>query len=189
MSIVLTLHHYEPITFRNRDTPLFDRPLSNPGLIFTNTRTGKVIAGAGSLCKWRLDMGEDNLPTEANRGAWTTLFPEQSQSVETAFTPMLTETPTPEMSAAEMKRVQEQQVRTMKWSFLHWFEDGEVYQIGVSDGAGVREWIVGSLGDILETRKSGSMPTVRNEVIEFEVRETRSFEMKRLDRDGSLNWP
>ena len=134
-------------------------------------------------------MDEDNLPTEANRDEWMTLFPEQSQNAEDAFAPMLTGPSISEMAAARLKRFQEPQRKSMKWPFMHGFEDGEVYQIGVSDGAGVRDWVVGSLAEILELRMLGSTLTVENEAIEFEVRETESFAMRRPDRGDSLNWP
>ena len=186
---VLTLHHDKPITFRKLDTPLFDRLLRNPGLNFTSTRTGKVVNSPGSLCKWRVGMDEDNLPTEANRDEWMTLFPEQFLNAEDAFKPMLTGPSISEMAAARLKSFQEPQKESMKWPFMHGFKDGEVYRIGVSDGAGVRDWVVGSLAEILELRMLGSTLTVEDEAIEFEVRETRTFEVRRPDQDGSLNWP
>lgn len=78
---------------------------------------------------------------------------------------------------------------TSKWPKVAGFKDGQIYEIGVSKEAGVQEWIKGSIEEILEMRKSNLTPNVEKQAIGFEVRETKNFEVKRPDPDGSLNWP
>jgi hypothetical protein len=48
---------------------------------------------------------------------------------------------------------------------------------------------VGDLEEILKLRREGGRLDVREEAIGYEVEETTRFEVKRPDRDGSLNWP
>ncbi|KAF2825314.1 hypothetical protein CC86DRAFT_371028 [Ophiobolus disseminans] len=191
IGIALTLHHHQPITFRTRDIPLFDRPFTDPGLTFTNTRNRQAIAGIGPICNFYFTTPgiEGPLPSETNKDHWTTLFPEQPHNVDTAFEPVLAGRTPREQVAASMLRFQMPEIQTMKWPWMHQYEDRQVYRIGVSSGAGVKEWIGGSLDEILELRKGGVTPNYRHEKIEFEVRETGEFEVRRPDRDGSLSWP
>lgn len=93
------------------------------------------------------------------------------------------------MTATEVRKIQDQQIKTLKWPHVAGFEDGQTYDIGISEEARVNEWIMGTLEGILEMGKSCLKQSVRREVLGFEVRETTSFEVKRPDRDGNLNWP
>ena len=90
---------------------------------------------------------------------------------------------------AELESGSHERVATLKWPLVHKLLDGEVYEISVSDEARIGRRMVGDLREILDSRMSNLTPTVKDEVIEFEVKETTRFEVKRPDRDGSLNWP
>lgn len=68
-------------------------------------------------------------------------------------------------------------------------KDGETYEVGVSEAAGVRGWMEGTLGELLEMRKAGRKPEVREEVIRYVVEEGARFEVRRPDEDGELDWP
>jgi hypothetical protein len=70
---------------------------------------------------------------------------------------------------------------------VHKLFDGELYTIGISDEARVRWWMEGDLNEILESRKQGLKLSFRGEVIDFEVKETTSSQVKRPDSDGSLS--
>lgn len=52
----------------------------------------------------------------------------------------------------------------------------------------IKEWMFGTLDEILETMKSGTDPEIQEDIIKFELKETDAFEAKRPDRDGSLNY-
>lgn len=79
----------------------------------------------------------------------------------------------------------------MKWPGVSGFLDGEVFEIGVSDGAGPKEWLVGSLESILKGKEKGVVPKFEKGAggIGMEVRQMARFRIKRPDEDGSLNWP
>lgn len=90
---------------------------------------------------------------------------------------------------AELKSGPNEMFVALKWPIVHRLLDGEVYEIKVSDEARVKMWIEGDLGDILEFSTEGRPPILLDEEIKFEVKDTTRFEVKRPDRDGSLNWP
>jgi len=117
-------------------------------------------------------------------------LPEQPYTKETTIRGTLTGAPIYlQVSFAEMKRIQEQQVKTLKWRGVSGFKDGQMYEIGVIEGAGVDKWMMGTLEEILEARKANSMPDFQTEAIPFVVKETKVFKVKRPDLDGHLNWP
>jgi hypothetical protein len=68
-------------------------------------------------------------------------------------------------------------------------QDGEVYQVEVSEYAGMRFWIQGSVEAIIELRMAGLRPDVRTETVPFITVESARFEIRRPDTDGNLNWP
>jgi hypothetical protein len=189
ITIVSTFHGTHAITFRERETPLLLGPLYKQGLTFTNTRNSAKVPRPALRCALYSSSNDGGLPTAQNKDSWITLLPEQSHVREAIIEPMLCGAPIPSMSAAEMMRIQEQQTKTLKWPWIMGFEDGQTYEIGISEGTGVNEWIKGSLEEILDIRKSNLTPSVEKEVIRFELRETTSFAVKRPDRDGSLSWP
>jgi hypothetical protein len=90
---------------------------------------------------------------------------------------------------AEMNSGSNERFASLKWPMVHKLLDGEMYTISVSQEARVKRWLVGALEDTLNLRKLGLTPTFRNEVIDFGVKETTRVEVRRPNRDGSLNWP
>jgi hypothetical protein len=47
----------------------------------------------------------------------------------------------------------------------------------------------GSLTELLDMQKSGKRAKIRREVARYVVNELPRFEVRRPDRDGSLDWP
>lgn len=76
ISVILTLHHHHPITFRKRDTRFFTHPLESTGLEFINIRTRETQAGMRIQLRY-IGLNDDELPTVANREDWITLRPDQ----------------------------------------------------------------------------------------------------------------
>lgn len=66
-------------------------------------------------CILRTGGPQRNLPSAADRNGWVTLHPEQPHSLSATFRPTLTGEPIPLMSAADTIRIQEDQIKTMKW--------------------------------------------------------------------------
>ncbi len=169
ITLTLTLHHRMAVTFRRECSDLFSKPLFRHGLTFTNTTTGRLVNRTKrSSCAFGGRI--ERLPTEGNKAEWTTLFSEEPYLLEVSIKPV------------DGFRV--------KWPFLANFEEGGIYEIGLSDQAGIRVWIEGSLEEILAMRTANSIPQERFDfVIDFHVRETTTFEVKGPDLDGSLECP
>lgn len=87
MSVILTLHHDQPITFRRRYTPFFQYPLDDPGLVFTNVRTGEKQIGMRVSTHY-MSTNDDGLPKEANKEGWVTLVPEQPYTLDASIEPI-----------------------------------------------------------------------------------------------------
>lgn len=129
----------------------------------------------------------DNLPNEAKRAEWITLHPEQPYTLDATIEPMQGASRMTTM--AELRSGSNERFTSLKWPCVHRLFDGETYAISVSENARLKTWMFGDLDDLLALRRSGLMPTIMNEVVDFEVKETTSFKVERPDADGSLNWP
>ncbi|KAF2123379.1 hypothetical protein P153DRAFT_435972 [Dothidotthia symphoricarpi CBS 119687] len=189
ITVIMTLRHTHPITFHKHTTPFFNRLLYNPGLTFTNVRTGESISRVVMHVLY-LRSEEDMLPTEKNRPSWVTLSPGVPHTLEATLRPRLTAPPIPltrGMTIAEITEIQSRQTKTMKWPNVANFEDEQTYEIGVTTGVGVKEWFPESFDRILGMRELGMTPDVRKEAIGFEVVQSARFTLKRPDKDGSLN--
>ena len=68
-------------------------------------------------------------------------------------------------------------------------EDRVAYEVRVSEGAGVRAWMQGSVDGLVEIRRAGLRAEVKREVVPYVVEAAARFEMRRPDSDRSLNWP
>ena len=97
--------------------------------------------------------------------------------------------PTRGLTAHEIAERQAELPKTWKWPNVAGMQNGEVYQVGVSENAGVRSWMQGSVEALVEARRADGRPEVRREVVPFIVVESARFETRRLDTDGSLDWP
>lgn len=64
-----------------------------------------------------------------------------------------------------------------------------MYEISVSEEARIKNWFEGELEEILRLRSLNVIPTVNSDLADFEMKETKKFEVKRPDADGSLDWP
>ena len=93
------------------------------------------------------------------------------------------------MPTQERKKIEQQQPKTLKWQGVGGFGDGQMYRIGVIGSAAIRRWMVGTFDEVLEMRRSHLNLMVRTEFVAFDVRETRSFAVRRPDGDGGLKWP
>ncbi|KAF1847678.1 uncharacterized protein K460DRAFT_363729 [Cucurbitaria berberidis CBS 394.84] len=186
ITVILKLHYHQPITFRRREEHFFVTPLGDPGLVFTNIRTGEKQIGSRVFVHY-MSTNEDGLPTERNKEGWLTLHPGQPHTLDATIEPISGEGRM--RTIAEMESGSNERFATLKWPLVHALLDGEVYEISVSKEARIKKWMVGDLGEILDLRRSNLMPIIKDEVIDFELKETSRFEVKRPDRDGSLNWP
>ena len=81
-----------------------------------------------------------------------------------------------------------------QYAFTHGFEDGEAYDIDISNNLGVKEWIEGGMDEILWARELGVdvRVFVRREMMRFGVRDEErgmgKMEVKRDGTDGRLSW-
>jgi hypothetical protein len=186
ISVILTLHHHRPITFRKRDTLFFKYPLGSPGLEFTNVRTSETQIGM-RINECYIGSSDGDLPEEANRKDWITLLPDQPYTLDTSIK---------QIGGGEwrmrtlMERASgsDENPTSLKWPMVHRLLDGETFEIKINDGARVKRWIEGTLEEILEWSAEGRAPILVEKAIDFGVKNTARFDVKRPDSDGSLNW-
>ncbi len=189
ITIKTTPNTVYPVTFQKRHVPLLTNPLCTPGLTFKNTRTGEY-APRPDMHVCYLPANDNGLPTERYRKKWMTLYPDHSNVVEATLRPRLTidpPSPTLGMTAAAFMELQSQQTPVRKWGLVRGLEDGQTYEIGISEGMGAKEWLKGDLEEILNVVKAGTIPELSREMIGFEVVQGARFTMNRPDADGSLN--
>lgn len=191
IAITLSLHHTNPITFHNQDAVLFDgRLLYTGGLTFTNTLT-HLPAPRNSIDICTFD-GDDYHLSETNKENFTTLYPGQQHTVSATLQPSIT-TPfvhvTPEMTVEAVREKQASSKKTWKWRHVEGLEDGQSYELGLSREARLNQWMEGSREEILAIEGGNASKRLRKDVVDFRVVETATVNLKRPDRDGSLNWP
>jgi hypothetical protein len=186
ISVILTLHHHRPITFRKRDTLFFKYPLGSPGLEFTNIRTNETQIGM-RINECYIGSSDGDLPEEANKGDWITLLPDQPYTLDTSIKQI-------GGGKWRMKTLMErasgsdENPTSLKWPMVHRLLDGETFEIQINDGARVKRWIEGTLEEILGWSAEGRTPILVEKAIDFEIKNTARFDVKRPDLDGSLNW-
>lgn len=127
------------------------------------------------------------MPTEQDKDSWATLVADEPHRLHITLKPQLAGQPIPKTSVEEMKKVQAQQFKTRQWPLVRGLEDGQMDKIGIAEGAEVKEWLEGSLEEILGMEKAEKVRTVREGVIKFILGETTEFEMKRADTDGTMD--
>jgi hypothetical protein len=127
-----------------------------------------------------MSTGDGGFPTEASKETWITLFPEQTYILDATIRSVSGDKRgwgqffvEKKSDASEKAATLKEQNPMWKWPFAYKLFDGEVYTIGVSEEARVKQWMVGDLQRILESRKQGVTPRFRGEVIGFEVRRRR----------------
>jgi hypothetical protein len=175
ISLTLTLDHTHPITFDPRSKTLFNgNILYDEGLTFTNTATG----------------GDVTMPSEQAKSNFVTLHPGKEHMLHATLRPVLSHGmfSTQGLTAHEIVQKQSEQRKTWKWPNVSGMQDGEMYQVKVSNGAGVRSWIQGSVEALVEARRAGLRPEMRRQIVPFLMVESARFEMRRPDMDGSLDW-
>jgi hypothetical protein len=186
ITVVLTLHYSNPITFRKTDTRFFLNPLQSPGLEFTNIRTRETQVGMRvDVCYFRSD--DSDLPVEAYKKEWLTLFPGQPYTLDASIKQCAGEGGRTR-TLAEQESGLEGRPTSLKWPMVHQLRDGETFEIKLNDGARVKRWFEGTLEEILHSSTEGKTPVHVERLIEFEVKSTARFKVKRPDHDGSLNW-
>jgi hypothetical protein len=189
ITITITLDYPYPITFDKRFTSLFDgKALYEGGLSITNTSTKEQLArNSLSVCYDTSD--EDGTPSEQSKDDFTTLFPGKDRQISVDIKPF--ELPVCPTSGFMDERLAEKQMpkKAWKWSNVSNLEDGQSYELGVSQEAVVRRWFQGSVAGVLEMKRLGLKPSIKNDVVRFTVRDTARFAVRRPDKDGSLNWP
>lgn len=189
ITVSMTLTATHPITFKRPFTPVFNGLVYSNGLTFRNTRTGKYVPRPTRHSQYNLSLNS-KFPTAENRNIWTTLFPGHHHNLEETFRPTLAPppiAPTPGMTAAEMKQLQSRQTPVTTWNHVRGFENGETYEIGISHGAAVHEWVKGGLDEILGATKAGTTQEFSTRKIYFVVTQSAEFTVARPDDDGVLN--
>jgi hypothetical protein len=192
ISLALTLTHIYPITFDPRFTTLFNgNLLYNDGLTFTSTATGELVPrNTRDIC-YMSSSDEDTTPSEQTKNNFITLHPGKEHVLHATLQPFLSHSMfhTQGLTAQEIAEKQAELPKTWKWRNVAGMQDGEVYQVGVSEHAGVRSWMRGSAEALVEVKRAGLMPEVRTEVVPFMVVESARFKMRRPDTHESLDWP
>jgi hypothetical protein len=191
ISLTLTLDHTHPITFDPRSTTLFNgNILYDEGLTFTNTATGELVPrNTRNVC--HMDTGDDvTMPSEQAKSNFVTLHPGKEHMLHATLRPVLSHGmfSTQGLTAHEIAQKQSEQRKTWKWPNVSGMQDGQMYQVEVSNGAGVRSWIQGSVEALVEAGRAGLRPEVRRQIVPFLMVESARFEMRRPDTDGSLDW-
>jgi hypothetical protein len=192
ISLALTLSHTYPITFDPRFTTLFDgNLLYNDGLTFKNIATGELVQRNTRDVCYMSSSDADTTPSEQTKNSFVTLHPGKEHVLHATLQPVLRHSmfPMRGLTAQEIAEKQAQLPKTWKWPNVAAMQDGEVYQVEVSEYAGVRSWIQGSVEATIELRRAGLRPEVRMETVPFITVESARFEIRRPDIDGSLDWP
>jgi hypothetical protein len=186
ITVVLTLHHHRPITFRKRDTLFFKYPLGSPGLEFTNIRTSETQGGM-RINECYIGSNDGDLPEEANRKDWITLLPDKSYTMDASIE-QIGGGESRMRTLMERASGSDENPTSLKWPMVHRLLDGETFEIKINDGARVNRWIDGTWEEILGWSAEGRTPILVEQAIDFEVQNMARFTVKRPDPDGSLNW-
>jgi hypothetical protein len=192
ISLALTLNHTYPITFDPRFTTLFNgNLLYNDGLTFTNIATDKLVPrNTRDIC-YMSSSSSDTTPSKQSKNSFVTLQPGKEHVLHATLQPILHHSmfPTQGLTAQEFSEKQAELPKTWKWPNVATMQDGEVYQVGVSEYVGVKSWMQGSVEALVEVRRAGLRSEVRTEKVPFITVESARFEIRRPDTDGSLDWP
>jgi hypothetical protein len=195
IKITFQLIHDCPITFENTSANLFDGlALREPGLTFTNTRTGQQVPRNHIyICR----MGDTGPCLEKDPQCFTTLSPQSPYSIEATLEPIddLVSEPQFETALSDMSR--DPKTHQLTWRHVHGLENGEEYRLGISDDAKVSDWMRGTRQSILSQRWwrwllgiFNSQPQdTSNAPIKFLVIETAQFDVIRTPKDGGWDWP
>jgi hypothetical protein len=157
ITVVLTLRHISPITFKKGNARFFVNPLQKPGLEFINIRTGETQAGMPVLCM--LNFNDRDLPVEEYKDAWLTLLPGQPNTLDASIKQCGGE-------GGRIKTIAKQESglkgrpTSLKWPMVHRLRDGETFEIRLNDDARIKSWIEGTLEDILRDSTEGKIPMV-----------------------------
>jgi hypothetical protein len=134
---------------------------------------------------WRSD--DSDLPVEAYKKDWLTLFPDQPYTLDASIKQCGGEGGRMR-TLAEQESGLEGRPTSLKWPMVHQLLDGETFEIRLNDGARVKRWIEGTLEEILHPSTESKTPVHVEQLIDFEVKSTARCVVKRPDPDGSLNW-
>jgi hypothetical protein len=101
------------------------------------------------------------------------LFPNQPYNLQASFRPKFVGDP---LSNTE---THEEQARSWGWPWTDGLENGQTYKIGIVDGSKMKEWMIRSLDEILEMRKTNAVLKFESEEILFSIAETSTFGVRR----------
>jgi hypothetical protein len=182
ITLALCNQHTTSITFLKWYAGLFDgKLLWEGGLVFTNVITNKRVSRATiDIC--RFGSNSDGIPISATASEYVTLFPGEEHIIKTTFTPK-------QGKAGDGTETVENGPLPpgMAWFGVAGFEDSNVYEVGVSEEAVVKEWFEGSIEEVVKQRELGRKVERREDKIRYTVIEPCTFELKRPDADGSLD--
>lgn len=121
---------------------------------------------------------------------WTTLHPDRPHELEETFKPEVGPPPIqmrPGMTYAEFQELQRQRTPVRTWNHVHGFKDGETYDIGIAEGVAVKEWVQGSLKEIMDAMEAGEMREASMGKIDCVLESGAEFTVMRPDTEGSMD--
>ncbi|CZR40430.1 uncharacterized protein FPRO_05330 [Fusarium proliferatum ET1] len=191
ITIDLFLQHNRPITFPIKDIRLFESPMNEGGLTFTDTETGtearrNIISIPGP--------GHQGSLREDNKGCFLTLHPGQKHTKNGYISRIesgVGSIELPENSTVEeYKEAIAKQPKVWKWWSAENLENGHTYRVGIDKASTIKEWFEGSMEELLcKPLAERTDEKMKKEPIVINVTQPAEFTMKRPDSDGSLDWP
>lgn len=91
------------------------------------------------------------------------------------------------MTYAEFQELQNQQTPVRTWNHVHGFKNGETYGIDILEGAAVKEWVQGSLKEIMDAIEAGELREASMGKIDYVLESGAEFAVKRPYTYGSMN--
>jgi hypothetical protein len=191
-TVSLTLNHTHPITFDKTATTFYGgKLLYEGGLQFMDTTTKQIVRRNTINICYMSSYDQDGTPTKSSKETFATLYPGKPSIIEATLKPFIPPAffSAKDLTDEEIVTKQESQEKTWKWGNVGGFVDGSVYEVGFHEEVGLRLWLQGSVDGLLAVKELGLRPQIRREVIRFVIEENAKFEVRRPDKDGSLNWP
>jgi hypothetical protein len=191
ITVSLVLNYEHPITFDTRFVGLFNgRLIHKGGLRFTDVLSGEAVSQNERHVQYESSNG-DGTPSPTTKDLFTTLYPGKETTLEVTLTPFLAAPlfNTDGMTLDQIVETRDVLGKTWKWYNVGGFEASGVYKIGVSENAMVRNWMQGSLDELLAAKKLGIRPERKTEAVRLVVMKAARFEAKRPYKAEGWNWP
>ncbi|KAF4955690.1 hypothetical protein FGADI_4383 [Fusarium gaditjirri] len=149
-SVDLLLQRSCTITLPTQNPCLFDSPMNNGGVTFTDTETGTDVRRTRIfIC----GPGHEDSLREDNKACFLTLNPGQKHTLQAYISRMESgvgriQLP-PDSTAKEYREAMEAQPKVWKWWKAENLENGKTYCIGIDNKSTIKEWFEGSMEKLL----------------------------------------